>query len=125
MRQESEDSQTVVDADHNYTLGCQRFAVVRGLRTGADHEPTAVDPHHHGQFLRNGSGWRPNVQPQAILALWTGDEWDLRAHGRESFSDSDPFPGLGRLRGFPTEVAHRWCGEGDAFVGTDGGSAAG
>ncbi len=68
MGQPAERAEPVVDRDDDRALFGELFAVVARLGSGAAGEAGAVNPDHHGQPFRRGTGRGPHVEEQAILA---------------------------------------------------------
>lgn len=130
MCQKAEYAHAIVEGDNDDAFLRQTFTVVeqhfaRAARVGAPR-----DVNENRQTVGSCLCWRPHIEEQAVFAhviakhvlLRPGTKRTLhRLHGagakRIGFSDAGP--GERRLRGFPTSLADRRRGVGDAFENRD------
>ena len=116
VRQETERSDAVGDADQDHAFPGQMLTVVDRGRGGAEGEPAAIDPDQHGHAVGGGLRGRPYVQIQAILAHARPGARPLDRIRGELGGRPHALPLRGGLRCAPAEVAHRRRGEWDAAV---------
>ena len=122
MREKSKGSEPIVQRDDDGALLGQSSTVVTLFAAEAGEESAAVDPDQYGGRGTRDTGRRkrerarPDVEVEAVFGD-TGFEWIdvgvrlvLYAVSSEMLRISDSTPSLWRLRRFPTELAHRWCG---------------
>ncbi|EEF25004.1 conserved hypothetical protein [Ricinus communis] len=122
MREETEATQPIVEADQHDALLRQRGTGIRRRRRPAVDEAAAIDPHDHGQlrgrFRLRGT---PHVHVQAVLGRRRAErrrvagERQLHAVVAVRGRFAHAGPGGGRLRRAPAQVAHRRRGERDAL----------
>src|ERR1700722_19480384 len=112
MRQEAEDSHTVVEADNDDALPGQLGAVIEGIRGRAADECATVDEDHDGAMCLAVVRGRPKTDGEAVLAgVLSGwnDVRCLHAVVAKVTGVPIPRPGSGRLRRTPAQPAD-WRG---------------
>ncbi len=125
VREESEASQPIVEADENNSIPGEGAAVVDRGRAAAVHEASPVNPHQHWKLPGRRVSGSPDIQIETIFrglhAQWRGvtrkrDLHAVRTVGRR-LTHSLP---LGRgLRRPPPQLADRRQREWDAFEGAN------
>src|SRR5882762_2934896 len=108
MRQEAEDSHTVVEADDHNALPGQLGAVIEGIRGRAADEGATIDEDHDGAMCLVVVRGRPETDGEAILAGLLSRRNDVRclhAVGAKVTGVPIPRPGSGRLWRTPAQPA--------------------
>src|SRR5262245_54598447 len=104
MREESENTESIVERDDDGALLRETRTVMPLFTTEARVVATAVDPDHHGTFGAAAERCRPDVQIETILGDSGGERIDvavdLRLHA--VFAKS-----IGRAHGGPVRRGHR------------------
>ena len=124
MSQESEDAESVVDGDKYHATAGPCITVHRYLMSVAVEVGSAMHPEGYWQFsvrLTYGTGWCPDVQIQAVLALnglllpveliaikCADGVTRLPADIAECVGHLDTIPLHDRLRTLPSEFTNGW-----------------
>ncbi len=115
---EAEDAEAVGDGDEDDAFVGEGGAVEDGREGLPAGVAAAVNPDEDG--MRAGGGGGPEVEVEAVFALWDVGGAGLHGGGGEAGGVADAGPGLGRLRWAEAERADRGLGEGDAAEVADG-----
>src|SRR5450759_757874 len=116
MRQKSELTDAVGNADEHHAFLGQFFTAVVwiGRRTGT--EPAAVNPDEHGNMVVCGFRGRPDIQIQAVFAHPRTVSRSLNGRWAELGGLLYAFPFRRGPRISPAEITHWWRGKRDAPV---------
>src|SRR2546430_1601823 len=122
MREKAEGAEPIVQRDDDRALLGESSTIVALFTAEAGEESAAVDPDQYGGSGTRVAGRRkrerarPDVEVETILRhtgferIDVGVRLVLYAVSSEMLRISDSTPSLWRLRRFPPELAHRWCG---------------
>jgi hypothetical protein len=126
MIEKPENSDAVIECDHDKTLASQSFAIVNRYSGGALTEAASVNVNENRPFLAGGLRRRPDVKVQAVFAnLVVRHELvgprlsllndGLDAAGTEPVGFQHARPWSGRLRSYPPQVANGRSRKWDSF----------
>ena len=121
MREEAEDSLTIVGCNDDYAAtACKAESLITSLRATAGNESATVEVNQNREFLIVILCRGPYIEIEAILAL----SWTFEHHVAKSvvlyrvvaelLCRADTLPRNNRLRSFPTQIAYRWCSKRNA-----------
>ena len=120
MGEEAENALTVVGRYANDAFLGDGRAVVTGLATRAGHQSATIKIDEYGQGIGCGLGGSPDIEVEAVLAAGRATERhvaeDIGLHGvvTKLLGLAYAFPGQGRSRRLPAEIAYRGLCEGNA-----------
>ena len=120
MGEEAENALTVVGRYANDAFLGDGRAVVTGLASRAGHQSATIEIDEYRQGIGSGLGGSPDIEVEAILAAGRATEGhvaeDVGLHGivAKLLGLAYAFPGQGRSRRLPAEIAYRGLCEGNA-----------
>lgn len=109
MRKETEDAQTVIEADDYDPLSGECAAIVNGHLPRTHEEGAAIDPDNHRPVFVSRFRWGPHIEIEAIFTEWRiGQElMSVGALGPHDLFCMQPAPKESALR-TPFQFAGGW-----------------